>query len=330
MQHFNWLMDFCLLSASCAHAHRGLEAIVDPPLEASKGTNHNHTRAETSCSESTEADLVDNRAEALAFILGLTKLGDERVCRVRDYGTDNTREVAGGESNTELCRLAVGILWLSEDVGIEELDNLFKEEELGHGVRDLTGPQRDERAEGEAGVDFGATHFFPGGPKGNGEGTGRTCLDLDLGHLQRAECNIREKLGACGTSEPNGALVILRRFLTSEIHIRILEDLIEAILEHALEGISDESGADAFPDALCGLLRDYGLQGTEGTNIFGRVYLHVTFSNIKWGDAGVGETTRKDTAKHALGIVGRVMGNRAKIPGIPLSGRGEVRHRGVN
>jgi hypothetical protein len=74
-------------------------------------------------------------------------------------------------------------------------------------------------------------------------------------------------------------------------------------------------------------------------------YLHVTFGNIKWGDAGVGETTRKDTAKHALGIVGRVMGNRAKIPedvwstwrsekrtigdsspGIPLSGRGEVRH----
>ena len=72
-------------------------------------------------------------------------------------------------------------------------------------------------------------------------------------------------------------------------------------------------------------------------------YLHVTFGNIKWGDASVGETACKNTAKHALGIVGGVMGNRAKIPedawsawrsekriigdrspGIPLPGRGEL------
>jgi hypothetical protein len=44
-------------------------------------------------------------------------------------------------------------------------------------------------------------------------------------------------------------------------------------------------------------------------------YLHVAFGNIKWGDAGVGETTCKNTAKHALGIVRRVVGDRAKIPG---------------
>jgi hypothetical protein len=45
------------------------------------------------------------------------------------------------------------------------------------------------------------------------------------------------------------------------------------------------------------------------------VYLHVAFGNIKWGDAGVGETACKNTAKHALGIVRRVVGDRAKMPG---------------
>ena len=44
-------------------------------------------------------------------------------------------------------------------------------------------------------------------------------------------------------------------------------------------------------------------------------YLHVAFGNIKWGDAGVGETACKNTAKHALGIVRSVVGDRTKIPG---------------
>ena len=106
----------------------------------SKGTNHNHTRAKTSCGESAEADLVDNRAEALALVLGLAKLGDKGVRRVGDYGAYDTGEVAGAESNAKLRRLAVGVLWLSEDVGIEELNNLLEEEELGHRVRDLRMP----------------------------------------------------------------------------------------------------------------------------------------------------------------------------------------------
>jgi hypothetical protein len=48
-------------------------------------------------------------------------------------------------------------------------------------------------------------------------------------------------------------------------------------------------------------------------------YLHVAFGNIKWSDASVGETTCKNTAKHALGIVRRVVGDRAKVPRNALS-----------
>jgi len=139
----------------------------------------------------------------------------------------------------------------------------------------LTGPQWNKRAEGEAGLNFGAAHFCPGGTEGDGEGTSGACLDLDLGHLEWAERNIGEKLGACGASEPYGALVLLGRFLASEVHVGILEYLVEAILEHALERVSEEGGADTFPDALCAFLSNDGLQGAHSPDVLGRVYLRT-------------------------------------------------------
>jgi len=190
-------MNLRLFATGCSHAHRGLEGIIYPPLEASKGTNHNHTCAKTFCGECAKADLVDDRAEALALVLGFAKLRDKGVGRVGDHGADDTREVARGERDAELCRLAVGVLGLGEDVSIKELDNLLETEELGHCVRDLTGPQRNDGAEGEAGLNLCAAHFCPGSTEGHGEGTGGAGLNFDLGHLQRAERDVGEKLGAC-------------------------------------------------------------------------------------------------------------------------------------
>ena len=98
-------------------------------------------------------------------------------------------------------------------------------------------------------------------------------LDLDLGHLKRAESNVSEELGACGASEPNSALVVLGHLLASEVHVGILEDLVQAVLEHALERISDKSRAEALPDTLCAFLRNDGPQGTDTTLVLSRVDL---------------------------------------------------------
>jgi hypothetical protein len=140
----------------------------------------------------------------------------------------------------------------------------------------LTGPQWNDRAEGEACLNFGAAHFRPGSTKGNGEGTCGASLDFDLGHLQRAERNVSEKLGTCRACEPDGALVLVRRLLTSEIHVVILKHLIQAIFEHPLEGISEESGTKTFPNTPGALLRDDGLQGADTALVLGRVYLRAT------------------------------------------------------
>jgi hypothetical protein len=99
----------------------------------------------------------------------------------------------------------------------------------------LTGPQRDDRTEGEAGLNFGAAHFRPGSTEGDGEGTSGASLDLDLGHFKRAKSNVGEEFSACGASEPDGTLVLLGRLFTGHIHVGILEYLVQAILEHALE-----------------------------------------------------------------------------------------------
>lgn len=143
-------------------------------------------------------------------------------------------------------------------------------------VPHLTGPQWNDRPEGEAGFNFCAAHFRPGSAEGNREGARGASLDFDLGHLQRAERNVGEKLGACGASEPDGALVLVRRLLTSEIHVVVLKDLIQAIFEHALEGISEEGGTKTFPNTLGALLCNDGLQGADTALVLGRVYLGAT------------------------------------------------------
>jgi len=77
MRRFLQGISLRLLATSCAHTHSGLEAIIDPPLEASKCTNHENTRAETFCCKSSPSDLLNNRPEAPALVRGLAKLGDK-------------------------------------------------------------------------------------------------------------------------------------------------------------------------------------------------------------------------------------------------------------
>ena len=43
-------------------------------------------------------------------------------------------------------------------------------------------------------------------------------------------------------------------------------------------------------------------------------YLHVTFCDVQRRNAGVGETARKSTTQHALGVVANIVGDGAKIP----------------
>jgi hypothetical protein len=119
----------------------GLEAVVDPPLETGECAYHDDTHAET-LPEAHEADLLDDSADA--SLGGLVELGHEGVCGVRDDGAENTGDVTGGEGDSELSGLAVGVLGVGEHVGVEGLDGALEGGELHHGVGNLTTPERTD------------------------------------------------------------------------------------------------------------------------------------------------------------------------------------------
>jgi len=175
-----------LFATRSAHAHGRLECVIDPPLEASQSTNHQDTGTETLGSQVDGTGLAGNLANRLALVLSLAHEGDDRVGRVGDDGADNTGEVTRGEGDTELGALAVGLLGFSEDVGVEQLDDLLEEEELGHGVGDLTRPEGNEGTEGVASLNLCPGHLLESSTEGSGEGTGSGSLDLDLGHFEGA------------------------------------------------------------------------------------------------------------------------------------------------
>ena len=103
----------------------------------------------------------------------------------------------------------------------------------------LARPKRHERTEGEPSIGGGCSHLREGGSHRNGEGSGKTRLDLDLGHLPRAKSNVGEEFSGGGTSQPNEALVLFAGLFTGQVHVGIFEDLIETVLEGSLEGVTD-------------------------------------------------------------------------------------------
>ena len=137
----------------------------------------------------------------------------------------------------------------------------------------LTRPEGDEGAEGEAGVNSGAAHLSESSTSGDGECAGRAGLDLDLGHLERAESDVGEEFSRGGTREPDITLVFGGGLLTSEVHVHVLEELVQTVLEHTLEGVANQSGAEALPETLAALLGNDGLKTGNKTLVLRRADL---------------------------------------------------------
>ncbi len=221
-------------------------------------------------------------------------------------GANDTGEVTGGEGDAELSALGVGLLGSSEDVGVEGLDDLLEEEELGHGVGDLARPEGHDRAEGEAGHGAVGRHGVGGSNEAGGEGASRGGLDLDLDHLHGAEGNVGEDLGGGGTSEVDETTVLVGVLLTSHVGVEILEVLVEAELEAALEGVTNEGGSPTLHEGHATFLSSNSLDGANETLVLGGVDLHVALGDIEGSNSQVSKTAGEDTTDHALAVVGVV------------------------
>ena len=145
--------------------------------------------------------------------------------------------------------------------------------EYGTKITNLTGPKRNEGAEGETRLGALESHLLPCSAKGSGESTGGRGLDLDLEHLKGAEGNVGENFSGGGTGEPNGGLVLVGKVLAGKVHVEVLEHFIETVLEHALERVADESGSEALPDTGSTLLSKESLETVGKTAVLGGVNL---------------------------------------------------------
>ena len=169
----------------------------------------------------------------------LSELRHQGVGGVRDDGTDHTSEVTRGEGDTKLSRFGVGVLGVGEDVCVEDGHNLFKEVELGHSVGDLTRPEGNNGAKGEAGRLLLSYHLADSREEGGGELALGGCLNLYLDHLKGAEGDVSEHLSRGRSSTPHQSLVLLAVLLSKGVAVYVLEDLVEPILERSLKGISN-------------------------------------------------------------------------------------------
>ena len=110
----NTSLEFCYfwksLSTGGGKTAPNLEGIVDDPLEAGKGTNHENSGSKT-LPETVEADLsVDLLDLSSSWLVGssLVEDGDHGISWVRNDGAENTSDVTGHEGDTQLSSLTVG------------------------------------------------------------------------------------------------------------------------------------------------------------------------------------------------------------------------------
>jgi len=133
------------LSTSGSETTSNLEGIVDNPLEAGKGTNHENSGSKT-LPESIESDLgVDllnlSSGRCTSLVLFLVEDGDHGISWVRDESAENTSNISGHESDHELGSLGVFTLWLGEDFAVECGNDLLESDELNNSVWDLSSPE---------------------------------------------------------------------------------------------------------------------------------------------------------------------------------------------
>ena len=131
------------LSTDGSESASNLEGILDDPLEASKGTNHEDSGTET-LPESTESDLFKDLLDlghSGTTSSSLVEDGDHGVSWMGNNGAENTGNVTRHESDHQLGALGVGALWLGEYFFVEFSDNLLESDELHNGVWNLSSPK---------------------------------------------------------------------------------------------------------------------------------------------------------------------------------------------
>lgn len=316
-----------------------LDVAVDGELAGGQSANHEQTSADASVAATeTEllGDLDQSAGGALAWeTLCLVDLGKHGIGGLRNEGGSETGDEARSQVDRGLCTVRRRVL--VNHVLPDGLGNLLVDDEFGHGVRDLLEQDGTEAAV-EGAHTLGSQNFAEARHETGREGGFRD--QSDTGGLEGAEGNIGEEFGGGGGGEVDGGSVVLCSVVAEEIDGLLLEELVTAELEGALEEVPGKGRANTgqkstrtficndFPEAtdhasvVCdGVELDSGLDagdcqrvrrsaGRSGGEMRQR-NLHVDWSETAMGDGAadctsegldelVGEWETKDEADFRL------------------------------
>jgi len=167
-------------------------------LQAGEGTNHENSCSKT-LPESGETDFTVNlRDLSTSGLVGsgsLVEDGDHGISWMGDDGAENTGNITGHESDSELGTLTVAGLLSGEDVSVEHLHDLFEGDELHNGVWYLSAPKWGQSFVETVGT-FGGFQVSETCSGGFGELAWLRSLHFDLKSFPWAEETIGNDLSA--------------------------------------------------------------------------------------------------------------------------------------
>lgn len=182
---------------------------------------------------------------------------DHDICRVTDDRTSNTGDIPTQETHPSLLQRIVGLLGLPER-SVDIIDRRLKRRKLDHRIRNLPPPKRIQPLVQTPNPLLGR-HLAPPFPQRARERRdGRLHPHLD--GLEGAEGDVGQELGRRRRGEVDDRLVGVGE---EPVAVGVLEDLVEAVLAGALEGVAHGRGGPAEEDAAEALGAVDGAPGAE-------------------------------------------------------------------
>lgn len=226
------------------------------------------------------SNVKGREGERLTLSIGI-QLADHDIGRVAHNRTANAGNVPGQKTDPRLLQLRVRLLRLAKRV-IDVRHRRLERGELDHRVGDLAAPERHDPLVQTPDA-FLVHHLAPSLPQGMGEGRQRG-LHPDLDGLERAEGDVGEELGRGAGGEVYGGRVGGGGGGEELGAVVVFEDLVEAVLAHALEGVAEQGRGPAEEDAGQAFGGVDGAPGRDVGGVEGGGDLAAAF--YLWGKGG--------------------------------------------
>ena len=245
-------------------------------MTSGQSSDHEQTSTNTSIATAETkflGDLNQSRSGALTGkTFGLVDFGKHGVGGLGDQGSGETGDQARSQVDDGLGSIRSSVL---VDGAVDLLGNLFIDDELGHGVRDLL-----EENGAEAAVE--STDSFLAGdlaePRDKAGREGWFGDKTNTGRFEGAEGNVGKELGGGGGGEVDGGSVVRGGLIAKEVDGLLLEEFVTSKLEGALEEITGKGRANTSQESTCALVgNDFSEASDQASVVCDRVELDSGF-----------------------------------------------------